>query len=316
MNESEEPETAVVSATIVITTRNRGEMAGEALRSALGQTVVSIEVIVVDDGSEPPFELSEQDPRVSLTRLPVSRGVCVARNAGLARASGEWVTFLDDDDLLLPDMLEVSLRAASLTLLPPPVAVLSGLETVRPDGTTESVRLPVSLPKGRDYFLDGAPATVGNTLLIPREVLVRIGGFDEELRSAEHSELLLRVNGACSIVGLPVITYRIRRHHGEHLHSDALARARAMDRTEHRHRVAFGRHRRRHAQYLSATGIWYLKGGRWPDAIRATTRALLRDPTDAKVVGLWLVSLGGPLSLAFYRKVARPFVRRRSATRT
>lgn len=297
--------------TIVVTTRNRGEMARHAVRSALAQTVPPSDVVVVDDGSEPPFEPEDANPRVTLVRLDRRRGVCAARNVGLARASGTWVTFLDDDDDLLPEMLEISLAAATRSRLPAPVAVLSGVETMRPDGSTQRIRLPVSMPRGRDYFLEGAPSTVGNTLFVPREVLTRLGGFDEELRSAEHSELLLRLNAACSIEGVPIVTYRMKRHRGEHAHSDPLSRALAMERTERKHRAAFGRHRRRHAEYLSATGIWYLKGGRWLAAIRATSRGLQRDPLVARVVGQWLVALGGPVSFAAYRRILGPLRSRR-----
>jgi glycosyltransferase involved in cell wall biosynthesis len=306
-----DPSAAGTAVTVVLTTHNRPEMAVHALGSALAQSLPPAEVVIVDDGSVPPFELRDPDPRVRLVRLPEARGVSAARNAGLAAASGELVTFLDDDDELLPDMLEISLRAASRSRLPRPVAVLSGVETVGPGGAAPWVRLPVSLTKGRDYFLDDAPAMVGNTLVMPREVLASIGGFDEQLRCSVHSELLLRVNAVCSIEAVPTVTYRIKRHHEGHIHDDPLGRAQAMVRTERRHRTAFGRHRRRHALYLAAAGIWYLKAGRWGPAVTATTRALAVDPLSVRVVALWLVSLGGPASLALHRKVVRPIARRR-----
>ncbi len=302
-------------ATIVITTRDRPGMARRALRSALAQSVPPSQVVIVDDASDPPFELQDADARVSVVRLSSSRGVSAARNAGLARATGEWVAFLDDDDELLPDMLERSLRAAARSTLPPPVAVLGGVETVRADGSTEATRFPRSMPRGMDYFLDGAPVRVGNSLVVPRDVLVRLGGFDDELRSAEHSELLLRLNATCSIEGLPVVTYRINRHHLGHIHGDPLARARAMDRTERKHRLAFVRHPRRHAEYLAAIGIWYLRAGRWGPAVRPATRALATDPWNGKVAGSWLVVLGGPASLALYRRIVRP-LRDRGRRRT
>jgi glycosyltransferase involved in cell wall biosynthesis len=284
-------------------------MVPDALRSALGQSVPPDEVVIVDDGSDPPFELPDPDPRVTLVRLTTPRGVCSARNAGLARATGDWVAFLDDDDELHPEMLELSLDAAARSTLPPPVAVVSGVEIVGHDGVTERVRLPASSRRGRDYALEDAPRgrsfAVGNTLVIPRDVLVRIGGFDEQLRSTEHSELLLRVNAVCSIEGVPIVTYRIRRHGRGHIHGDAWSRARAMERTERTHREAFDRHRARHATYLSATGIWFLKAGRWGDALRSTTRALLLDPFNRRVVQWWAVSLGGPSSIRLYRRMIR-----------
>jgi len=302
---------------IIISTHDRPELAKHALASALRQTFEDLEVIVVDDGSIQPFHGGETDPRVSVVRLPESRGVSAARNTGLAQARGRWVTFLDDDDEMLPEMIELSLRAAAESQLPSPVAVVSGLEIVKPDGRLQTVRLPASLPKGKDYFLEGGPKgrafTVGNTLVIPRLVLAEIGGFDEQLRSAVYSELFLRVNAACSIEGVPVVTYRIKRHHGEHVHGNLLAKARAMEMTTSKHPEAFARHPRAHARFLSATGLWYLKAGEWRAAVRATTRALVIDPTSRRVLGSWLATLGGPAGLSAYRRLKRGFDRLRRA---
>ena len=293
--------------TVVIATRNRAEMARKAIESALDQTFRDLEVVVVDDGSFPPFAETGNDSRVSIVRLSESQGVSAARNFGLAHARGEWVTFLDDDDELVPEMVLVSLQAATRSELPRPVAVVSGLEIVGTGGLTEFVRLPTSLAKGSDYFLERSPKgtsfTVGNTLFVPRNVLVRIGGFDERLRSAVHSELFLRLNAVCSIEGVPKVTYRIQRHGGEHLHNNALARARAMETTEVKHRGAFQRHRHRHARYLGEMGMWYLKAGEWRPAVRATTRAIFIDPLSWRVLRSLLISLAGPAVLHAYRSV-------------
>ncbi|MDP8958475.1 MAG: glycosyltransferase family 2 protein, partial [Actinomycetota bacterium] len=118
----------VPEATIVITTHDRPELARRAVRSALAQTVRDVEVIVVDDGSQEPFHLSERDDRARVLFTGEAAGVCAARNIGLQAARGRWITFLDDDDELLPNMLEESLLAARNSQLPSPVAVLSGIE--------------------------------------------------------------------------------------------------------------------------------------------------------------------------------------------
>lgn len=296
-------------ATIVITTRDRPEMAERALASALNQSLEDLEVIIVDDASDPPFQLAHPDPRVSLIRLPLSLGVSGARNAGLARARGTWVTFLDDDDELLPQMLETSLKAAARSKLPGPIAVVSGIEILRSDGSLQAVRLPTSLPKGKDYFLEGAPQgrgfTVGNTLVVPLQIMTQIGGFDEQLRSAVHSELFLRVNAVCSIEGVPSVTYRVRRHGGAQIHANALERARAMERTERKHHARFVRHRRRHAKYLASMGLWYLKAGRWGASVRAATRATRIDPLGGTVLRSWLLCLAGPGAVSLYRWLIR-----------
>src|ERR687891_1871685 len=88
--------------TVVLPSRDRPEMLERALRCALQQQDVELEVIVVDDGSSPPLGdsvASLGDPRVTLLRREMPQGVASARNAGIARARHPFVAFLDDDDL-------------------------------------------------------------------------------------------------------------------------------------------------------------------------------------------------------------------------
>ena len=75
-------------ATVVVTTRDRPEFARRALASALAQTIHDIEVVVVDDGSTPPFDPCSDDPRLRLLRRGTAGGMCVARNDGLRAARG------------------------------------------------------------------------------------------------------------------------------------------------------------------------------------------------------------------------------------
>ena len=96
---------------IVIPTRDRPDVVQRAIASALSQEGVSVEVIVVDDGSR--HRLPEPRPeQVRVLRHEKSRGVAAARNTGVAEARGEWVAFLDDDDLWAPAKLRRQLAAA------------------------------------------------------------------------------------------------------------------------------------------------------------------------------------------------------------
>ena len=109
---------------VVIPVYNGEKYITEAIRSALAQTFVDIEVIVVDDGSSDSSraiinEIAQKDSRVVPLFMPKNGGVCEARNAGVARARGEWVAFLDADDCWLPQKLErqfAALRETSATL--------------------------------------------------------------------------------------------------------------------------------------------------------------------------------------------------------
>jgi len=95
-----------VSVSLVIATFNHARFVGEALDSALAQTLRAVEVVVVDDGStdDTPAVLARYDGRILVIRQP-NRGLAAARNAGLAASRGTYVTFLDADDVLMPTKL-------------------------------------------------------------------------------------------------------------------------------------------------------------------------------------------------------------------
>src|SRR5204863_693210 len=96
--------------TVVIPTRNRSHLVGEAVATALRQEDVTVEVLVVDDASTDDTAqvlTAIDDPRVHvLTRRERGR-LAGARNTGVSRARGQWTAFLDDDDLWSPRKLRL-----------------------------------------------------------------------------------------------------------------------------------------------------------------------------------------------------------------
>ena len=104
--------------TVVIPTRNRwSRLSSAALPAVTSQLDVELDIVVVDDGStdETPARLralEAADPRVRWRGTRDARGVAAARNTGIRAAAGEWVAFLDDDDLWSPYKLVLQLEAA------------------------------------------------------------------------------------------------------------------------------------------------------------------------------------------------------------
>ncbi|HEX6207479.1 MAG TPA: glycosyltransferase family 2 protein, partial [Actinomycetota bacterium] len=99
----------------IVPTHNRAGLLTTTLRTVLWQRDVSLEVVVVDDGSsDATADLVEGlgDPRVRLVRHDAPRGVSTARNRGASEARGDWLAFCDDDDLWAPDKLARQLAAA------------------------------------------------------------------------------------------------------------------------------------------------------------------------------------------------------------
>lgn len=100
---------------VVIPTRDRWSLLATTLASVQAQQDVELEIVVVDDGSSTRMPVQGapwNDPRLRTVRHASSRGVADARNAGIAAAGGDWVAFLDDDDLWAPGKLRDQIDAA------------------------------------------------------------------------------------------------------------------------------------------------------------------------------------------------------------
>jgi len=159
---------------------------GEAIESALAQTHPRLEVVAVDDGSTDGTSdaLRSFGKRIRWERTS-HQGAAVARNRLLELARGEWVQYLDADDLLLPGKIERQLAAARAAGDADLVvsAYLSASGQVR------------RCPHGDDpwlCFLEGRLGTTSSHLF-RRETLVRIGGWEVPRRAAQEQELLQRL---------------------------------------------------------------------------------------------------------------------------
>jgi glycosyltransferase involved in cell wall biosynthesis len=266
---------------VIVPTRDRPDLLGTAVESVLQQSLGDVEVVVVDDGPVEPVQLAA-DPRIRVVRLPVSRGLAGALNAGAREARGRWLATVDDDDRLLPHMLEASLTAIEQSELPPPVAALSGVEFVRPDGTVTTQLLPPTRPRGSYYSLEpvepGRSYIVRATLVVDRALVLELGGWDEAFRARPRHELLLRLNPVCSLQGIDRIGYQILDHGSDpRLSKNHLLMHETFRLLVQKHRVAFETHGRRYAHYLRADARRLHALGRRREAALTLARAVRYD---------------------------------------
>lgn len=102
---------------IVISTRNRPQLLEEALASAVAQTLPATEIIIADDASDPPVRdaaLQERyGPACKVVANSSARGLAFTRQRGVEASTCDYVTHLDDDDLLAPNALEQAIQALS-----------------------------------------------------------------------------------------------------------------------------------------------------------------------------------------------------------
>jgi glycosyltransferase involved in cell wall biosynthesis len=104
-----------MNVSVVVPTRNRSALLAMTLRSVLRQQDIDFEVIVVDEASTDDTRAvvaALDDTRVRVIRHEMPLGVSSARNRGAAEAVGDWLAFVDDDDLWAPDKLARQLQAA------------------------------------------------------------------------------------------------------------------------------------------------------------------------------------------------------------
>lgn len=268
---------------IIVPTYNRPHLLPLAVQSALAQTLDSLEVIVVDDASTAKATLPTE-PRLKVIVLEQQRGGAGARNVGLEAAQGRWVTYLDDDDRLLPDMAKVSIEALKNATAPEPIAVISGIEVIDSKGTVTSTRLPPPLrPKGAHFALEplepDCSYNTKQTMVVERQVLQQLGGWDESFRSRVHSELFLRLNPACSILGLPVVTYQLLMHDGDRVSNNRNLRQESFLQLIAKHRALFEAHPKMfaHLVYENASKAYTL--GQSKTAFAAVCWALRLHPS-------------------------------------
>ena len=237
-------ETTGERVSVVVTAYRPGEGLLTAVRSIAAQSWPDLEIIVVDDASPPEHDgflaaAEDADPRVRLIRLAENGGTYAARNAGLAAARGEFVTFQDSDDWSHPRRIELQLAP----LLAGPAVVASTSEGI--SVTDQLVMTRPGIRRGRVNV---------SSLLFRREAVIRRIGWFDTVRKAADSEYLERIQasfGTGSVVRVTKALALIRLSEG------------SLSRSEIR---AYWMHPARTA-YMSAYRCWH-----------ATDRPLHREP--------------------------------------
>lgn len=181
-----------VPVSVIIPHYNRSERIADALESVARQLVKPLEIIIVDDCSEPSHRIRLQryaDVAIILEQQ-ANGGPAAARNAGLKAAKGEYVAFLDDDDTWAPERLKVQLQSLDED---PALDGVSSAVIVREENGTEWIMSGHS-PEMMTLSaaLEATPALL-QTLLIRARVIHHIGGLDHQLRQFEDQDFFIRL---------------------------------------------------------------------------------------------------------------------------
>jgi glycosyltransferase involved in cell wall biosynthesis len=195
---------------VIIPTHNRRRLLELTLKSVLWQRNVDFETIVVDDGStdDTPRLLRSLGDRIRVIRHEQPRGVSAARNHGIAVARGEWVAFLDDDDLWAPDKLNLQLEAlrrngrcwayAGAVEITMENRILAGQPPAPPQRVVAEVMMRNILPAGSSNVIVSRAWIPGPTV------------FDGSFYHSADWDLWIRLarRGPPAYVSKPLVAYR------------------------------------------------------------------------------------------------------------
>jgi glycosyltransferase involved in cell wall biosynthesis len=189
---------------IIIPAYNAEKTILETIQSLQNQTFSDFEVIVVNDGStDKTLEVlaAIADPRLKVVSHANS-GVAVTRNRGIAEATGEFIAFVDADDLWTPDKLESQLKA--LQANPEAGVAYSWTTFIDQQGKVLFSQDPV-FETGNVYprLLVGNITSNGSNILARRQFVEAVGGFDSEVRPAEDWDYCIRLAALCPFVVVP-----------------------------------------------------------------------------------------------------------------
>ncbi len=204
---------------VIIPTYNRENLISETIQSVLDQTFSNFELIIIDDGSTDGTKEvvnSFSDDRIRYI-YQSNCGRSYARNHALNIACGRYITFLDSDDLYLPDKLQ--LQVVFLDMHPKFGMVYTSAYCMNEAGTllSDSYKATVSGQIYKDIAFY-VPVTITlPTVMVRREVFDKVGGFDVKMDRFEDTDMWRRISREFLVGAIPHFTCKLRTHSGNAL---------------------------------------------------------------------------------------------------
>jgi len=271
--------------TVIVVNYNYGRYLGECIDSVFAQTYPNIEIIVVDDGSTDNSlgVLQRYGERVLIIQQE-NRGVSAARNVGLFKSRGQWIAFLDSDDVWQPEKLQEQFKYLQDSAV---AMVFCGVEYRDDSGGCLGYARPVPASDILPQLVTFAPLTIagGSTAVVRADCLLDVGGFDEKLSTAADLDMWTRIAAQYEIRALTAPLVKCRRHSAsmslnvalfEHDNYRVLTKVfsnPSCARIYHLRRKSFGRF------YMILAGS-YIQQGNWRRAIQCASKALSYRPQE------------------------------------
>jgi glycosyltransferase involved in cell wall biosynthesis len=296
---------------VVLPTYGRPEYFESAINSVTAQTYPAVELVIIDDCSpEPVAPLLEKVDTgaidVTLIRHEENRGACAARNTGIEHSDGEYVAFIDDDDIWLETKLER--QVSTMESSGPEVGVVYTGQRYVNDGETTNVRTPTISGDVTKSILRGTPLSPFSCILVDTAAIRATGSLDERFPSWQDLEWYFRLSVHCEFAAVPEPLVVRRMGHKQISDDYEAKRDVSFPLMVEKHR----RLAREHGceddflAYLTRSLAGSaLQSGRYGAAIRHTLVSLRYRPMYALAWMTMAAAVGGPITHALAKRANR-----------
>lgn len=283
---------------IITPTYNRAHLLPRMVDSVLNQTYKNWELIIMDDGStDNSREIIEgyDDSRIKYFSGN-NTGASTKRNEGVEKANGSYIIFLDSDDEVKQDWLsyfadKISIDKAQI--------ISCAWEKHDYDGNL----VETGFPKNQGALFNNIVINfLAGTLMIKKCYFIESGGYDTQLRSGQHTELLIRFLPIFEKYNVEIVAIKkslviIHLHKGERIRNNFDGIFLGSTRTLDKHKLLFEKHLEMHFNYTSIAAVMAMRTGRIKEAKELTLKALKLKPYNPLSMGRFLIAY-----LPFIRK--------------
>jgi glycosyltransferase involved in cell wall biosynthesis len=274
-----------IKVSVVIPTYNREKTMSYCLKSVLNQTYPIHEIIIVDDGStDNTVEIikSFNDKRIKLIKLPSNKGAQAARNIGIKAATGDYIAFLDSDDIWLPEKIEIQIKEIVKRSKP---CIVHGDAWIFIEEKNEKKLFNVPKLEGYIYKqLLGGPGPLYPCILVPRESFEKINYLDEKVPSYQEWDTSIALSKYYEFVFVdqPLFIYYI--HKGETISKNKINEARGWEYIVKKYEHDIKQHLGRKAlsKHYFTIGFLYYNAGKFDIAKKYFFKAFVNDPGNPK----------------------------------
>ena len=183
----------------------------EAIESILNQTITDFEFIIVNDGStDNSLDIiqSYDDERIKILNNEKNIGLTKSLNKALKQANGEYIARQDADDISLPNRFEEQIKYLEKHL---EVALLGTIAyLIDKKGKIVGKRVVLAKPSLKDLFKDNQ--FIHGSVMFKKEVIEKLGGYNELIRYSQDYELWLRIAKHYDVRNLTQLLYKLRSH--------------------------------------------------------------------------------------------------------